>query len=404
MKHMRKSIALFLAVLMTLSVLSVIGFAEDGTDPATTYTVTFYNSVIDTTGEKLPEVIPGDAYTQTVPAGGSATDPFAGLSREEIRALGVLVYPEESDDDFDIWGFTGWDRSLDNVTEDLKVYPTFTEKFGKLYEIVYHNYDGSEISTERCVIGMHLSESPVPVRPTDDRYFYKFAGWSLKQGIDPAANKDDAKYLLDWSDNMQLPRDEDIGQVPGQPGYINLYGKDSDEYIPLHVYAYFTRHNVEYTLSLTVLDSYGSPVNHAAVQVRSASGQLLDQTYAARDEEGNLTGGYKAATGYTNDKGQITMKLPYQTEYTIEASYTDTDEGIIKKVTVSDLKQGVTITLTPAAGYHEEYKPRCTCVCHSFIGGLWITALNVMHYLFKVKYVCCYDMYATHGDRLSYAA
>ena len=74
-------------------------------------------------------------------------------------------------------------------------------------------------------------------------------------------------------------------------------------------------------------------------------------------------------------------------------------QGMLQRVSGMDA-----CTLTPAAGYHEEYKPRCTCACHSFIGGLWITALNVMHYLFKVKYVCCYDMYATHGDKLAYAA
>lgn len=394
MKHMKKSIALFLAVLMTLSVFSVVGFAEGDTDsePAGPFTVKFFDCAPGDIPGYTPQMITDPV---TVEKGGSVEDPY-----EDVKSQ--LKYPKELDKDFYKWEFTGWSHSLENVQSNLTISPRYN-KVGKQYKVIYHNFDGSEISRETCIYGDHLSEMPVPVRPDDDRYFYDFAGWSLKLGIDPASNPEDAKYLLDFSQGLNLPIDEKLEQVPGQPDYIDLYGTGTEP-ITINVYAYFTRHNKEYTLSLTVLDSYGSPVNHAAVQVRSASGQLLDQTYAARDEEGNLTGGYKAATGYTNDKGQITMKLPYQTEYTIEASYTDTDEGIIKKVTVSDLKQGVTITLTPAAGYHEEYKPRCTCVCHSFIGGLWITALNVMHYLFKVKYVCCYDMYATHGDKLAYAA
>ncbi len=397
MKHMKKSIALFLAVLMTLSVFSVVGFAAD--DDPVTYTVTFYKSEQSTSGP-APEVF----TTVPVNAGEAAQDPVAGLSKKEIRDLGIKpTYNQGAEQSFYTYEFKCWDRSFDNVTSDLKVYPMF-DRYGKQYEIVYHNFDGSEISTERCIYQDHLSEMPVPERQDDARYFYKFAGWSLKLGIDPAANPEDAKYLLDWNDNMTLPNDDTLGQVPGQPDYIDLFGKEGDEYVTIHAYAYFTRWNKEYTLSLTVLDSYGTPVKDAGVQVLSASGQLLDQTRAARDEEGNLTGGYKAATGKTNDKGEITMYLPYQTEYTIQVSNTDTYEGMIKKVTVTDLRQGVTVTVTPAAGYHEEYKPRCTCVCHSFIGGLWITALNVMHYLFKVKYVCCYDMYATHGDRLSYAA
>ena len=66
--------------------------------------------------------------------------------------------------------------------------------------------------------------------------------------------------------------------------------------------------------------------------------------------------------------------------------------------------QGVTIQLESPAQYNEQNKARCTCACHSFIGGLWVTGLNIMYYLFKVKYVCCYDMYATHGSKLSYGA
>ena len=66
--------------------------------------------------------------------------------------------------------------------------------------------------------------------------------------------------------------------------------------------------------------------------------------------------------------------------------------------------QGVTIQLETAAQYNEQNKDRCTCACHSFIGGIWVTCLNLMYTLFKVKYVCCYDMYATHGSKLAYSA
>ena len=406
MKHMKKTISLLLAVLMTLSVFSVVGFAEDGTDPETgTFTVTFYDRAQDTSSHDAPTAF----ETLTVQAGENAQDPFAGLDNAEIRALNKLTYPEDYEKSFYIWAFTGWSESLENVQKDLRVFPMF-EQVGKLYKITYHDFDGSiaeGLNSEYCVYGMLPKESSTPTRPEDARYFYDFKCWSLKKDIDPTANEDDKKYMLNWEDGLSLPNDEKLNQVEGQPGYIDLYTMKNDgtnRYVPVDVYAYYTRHNKEYTLSLTVLDSYGTPVNGASVQVLGASGHLLDQTYAARDEEGNLIGGYKAATGETNDKGQITMYLPYQTEYTIQVTKKDTDEGFIKKVSVSDLKQGVTVTVTSTTGYNEEHKPRCTCVCHSFIGGLWITALNVMHYLFKVKYVCCYDMYATHGDKLAYAA
>ena len=44
----------------------------------------------------------------------------------------------------------------------------------------------------------------------------------------------------------------------------------------------------------------------------------------------------------------------------------------------------------------------CHCICHSFLGGFWISILNMIYRLFGRKIVCCYDMFATHGDRLIY--
>ena len=417
MKHMKKTIALFLAVLMTLSVFSVIGFAEGDT-----VTVTFYDRTQSAASQS--QVIPGEKFTQKIPVGSNAVDPFAGLTKEEIRAK--LKFPEEDEamrGSHQTWSFYAWDQSLENITKDTNIFPMF-KPTGKLFEISYHDYDGAvlhksdgSISKELCYYGVHLSDIPTMSRAEDDRYFYKFEGWSLKKGIDPTVNPDDSKYILDLSNGLYLPNDTTLGQVKGQPDYIDLYGEPDDEYVTVNVYAYYTHYNREYTLSLTVNDSYSKPVNGASVQVRSASGQLLDQTFALVDENGKPTGKYKAATGKTDADGKITMLLPYQTKYTIEASHPDLG-AIIKEVSVSDLAKGITVSLNPitnsdsadgdnsgsANQYNEQYKPRCTCVCHSFSGGLWITGLNLMHYLFKVKYVCCYDMYATHSDKLAYAA
>ena len=394
MKHMKKSIALFLAVLMTLSVFSVVGFAEGDTDPATAgpFTVKFFDCAPGDIPGYTPQMITDPV---TVEKGGSVEDPYEDVKNK-------LKYPAELDKDFYKWEFTGWSHSLENVQSNLTISPRYN-KVGKQYIVIYHNFDGSEISRETCIYGDHLSEIPTPTRSSDPTFNYVFAGWAVKKGVDPT-KQDDKKYLLDFSQGLNLPIDEKLEQVPGQPDYIDLHGNGTEP-ITVDVYAYFTQHYKAYTLSLTVLDSSGAPVNGAKVQVLKPDGKTsANLDYAARDEEGNLTGGWATAQGTTNAQGQLTMNLHYETEYIIQVSNQDTNEGMIKKVTPSELKWGVTITLTDAAGYHEEYKPRCTCACHSFIGGLWITALNVMHYLFKVKYVCCYDMYATHGDKLAYAA
>ncbi|MBR6313860.1 MAG: carboxypeptidase regulatory-like domain-containing protein, partial [Clostridia bacterium] len=372
-----------------------VGYADD------TYTVTFYNRA-----QNEAEAPVAISTQEGIAAGGAATDPAAGKSEAELKQL--LAYPTYMEKSFNKWGFDGWSIDFSNVQKDLQVYPKFTP-VPKQYHINYFNYDGTAaegLNSEYCLFGGYPKESSTPSRDGGLAYNYLFDCWSLKANVDPTVNEDDAKYLLDWSLGLALPTDETLGQVKGQPGYIDLYGKETDESIELNVYAYYTRHNKEYPLSLTVVDRYGARVAGADVQVLGANGQLLDQTIAQTDENGNYTGRFAPAVGKTDAEGKLFLRLPYQTEYTIQVSHGDYEGAKIKKTNIGEMQsvQGVTIQLEDPAQYNEENKARCTCACHSFIGGLWVVGLNLMYTLFKVKYVCCYDMYATHGSRLAYSA
>ncbi len=395
MKRTRKTIALLLSILMTLSLFSIVGYADD------TYTVTFYNRA-----QNEAEAPVAISTQEGIAAGGAATDPAAGKSEAELKQL--LAYPTYMEKSFNKWGFDGWSIDFSNVQKDLQVYPKFTP-VPKQYHINYFNYDGTAaegLNSEYCLFGGYPKESSTPSRDGGLAYNYLFDCWSLKANVDPTVNEDDAKYLLNWKLGLALPTDDDLGQVKGQPGYIDLYGKETDESIELNVYAYYTRHNKEYPLSLTVVDRYGARVAGADVQVLGANGQLLDQTIAQTDENGNYTGRFAPAVGKTDAEGKLFLRLPYQTEYTIQVSHGDYEGAKIKKTNIGEMQsvQGVTIQLEDPAQYNEENKARCTCACHSFIGGLWVVGLNLMYTLFKVKYVCCYDMYATHGSRLAYSA
>ncbi len=395
MKRTRKTIALLLSILMTLSLFSIVGYADD------TYTVTFYNRA-----QNEAEAPVAISTQEGIAAGGAATDPAAGKSEAELKQL--LAYPTYMEKSFNKWGFDGWSIDFSNVQKDLQVYPKFTP-VPKQYHINYFNYDGTAaegLNSEYCLFGGYPKESSTPSRDGGLAYNYLFDCWSLKANVDPTVNEDDEKYLLNWSLGLALPTDETLGQVKGQPGYIDLYGKETDESIELNVYAYYTRHNKEYPLSLTVVDRYGARVAGANVQVLGANGQLLDQTIAQTDENGNYTGRFAPAVGKTDAEGKLFLRLPYQTEYTIQVSHGDYEGAKIKKTNIGEMQsvQGVTIQLEDPAQYNEENKARCTCACHSFIGGLWVVGLNLMYTLFKVKYVCCYDMYATHGSRLAYSA
>lgn len=397
MKHCKKTIALLLSVVMTLSLFSVVGFAEDGdTPPAETFTVTFYDRA---NGESDAKIL----SSKPVNKGAPAEDPVAGKTEAEMKEK--LHYPEDPANVFTRYAFDGWDKDFTNVQSDLLIFPKFVQ-VPKQYQIFYHSWDGSALNDEICLWGQPLIDTPTATRAPSAEYNYLFKAWSLKQGVDPTVNEDDGKYLLDWTHGLSFPSDETLGQNPESPGYINLYGNNVSEPIPVHVYAYFTRHTREYPMSLTVVDGNNRRVAGADVQVLGAKGTLLDQTFEQVDAQGNPTGRLAPAAGKTNANGELYLRLPYQTEYTVQVSHGDYEGAKIKKTNISEFQHtsGLTIQLESPAQYNEENKPRCTCACHSFIGGLWVVGLNVMYYLFKVKYVCCYDMYATHGSKLSYGA
>ncbi len=66
-------------------------------------------------------------------------------------------------------------------------------------------------------------------------------------------------------------------------------------------------------------------------------------------------------------------------------------------------KTDIIMDLSLNKDYSEEHQSRCRCICHNtFFRGVWVRVLNILYSLFKVKYVCCYDMYATIGDLLAY--
>lgn len=420
MKHCKKTIALLLSILMTLSMFSVIGFAQGGDEgdegdegePAT-YTVTFYkdaSSVDLITGDELAAVLD----TQTVTAGQDATDPLKGEDGKypsdiELKASEQLNYPDESEESFTVQHFLGWNQTLTNVQSNLYVYPQFGQ-IGKRYNIHYYDYSGkTPYHVEGCTYGQQLKQIPVAEWNIDPlKYRYEFVGWALKPNINPD-DEAEAKYLLVWPDNqLVLPTDDDLGQYKEQPDYIDVYGRNVPygEEIDINVYACFRRFDKEYKLSLTVLDQYGYSVPNADVQIKGDNGLLLDQTFGQRDPDGNLTNRPEPAAGKTDANGRLSMRLPYQDNYYISATYYGSDSSgkATKTVSVSQMQNletnntiGVTITL-------QKVTERCNCICHSFLGGFWVRILNLLYDFLKVKYVCCDDMYATHRGQLAYSA
>lgn len=102
--------------------------------------------------------------TQTVEHGSSVTYGGATPTR-----LATVQYT---------YSWTGWDKSLTNITSDTTITATYSSTVNK-YTITWKNYDGTTLKTDSVAYGSTPSYSgATPTKPSDDYYTYTFSGWS----------------------------------------------------------------------------------------------------------------------------------------------------------------------------------------------------------------------------------
>ena len=121
------------------------------TETINQYTVTFYND----DGTRLG--------TSTVEYGGTAV--YEGPDPEKE---GTAKYS---------YAFTGWDKSLENITEDCDRYAVFASSVNS-YTVTFKNYDGSVLSEETVQYGDDVFyRGDTPTRARTQQYTYTFTGW-----------------------------------------------------------------------------------------------------------------------------------------------------------------------------------------------------------------------------------
>lgn len=179
------------------------------------------------------------------------------------------------------------------------------------------------------------------------------------------------------------------------------YLEDEDKGI-IHLYPNIIHNAKTYTMKLVVMDIDGeTPAEGATVTISDI---------VADNEANHLIG-----SPYTLDEhGSTILSLPYGESkggqlgiavYNINVSLNGRKAiGVITDTHMAKAVEGETpiIELKLVEPEGDEATTGCTCICHSFLGNIYITFLNVVYRLFGIKIVCCYDMYARHGDKLVY--
>ncbi len=361
--------------------------------PDVEYTIDFRSNgiYVDAEGNLQPDIIQVPVLDEKT--GEQKKDPYTGelLFTDELNETprpsitvkhGEAVElpaknPTRPDSDHYKFEFDHWDYDNTKIYKSGSINAVYN-MVGKTYKFRFRDYDGTLLGEREVVYGTACADVPaVPRRQfsTDERQYSFRDDWNLVQ------------------DGLQTGTGEMVNMKNIQ---FQDAVEDKDHFI--NVYAQYWQQLNEYFFTLHIIYSDDYPAEGVGVQVQGPENQLLN---TFRDEALGHNGG----VGTTDKDGLVTLSVPYSEYYIISAYDPYYNLAVQVRKTVEDLKKDPEITLQLGEPYElNKGQQRCNDVCHSFLGNLWITGLNLFYRLFKVKYVCCYDMYATHGDRLVYAA
>lgn len=283
-----------------------------------------------------------------------------GHSAEWPESFGTPTMPDNI-----TWKYTfkGWAYDYTKIYDDVAIMAVY-DATAKKYNIEYYNDAGELIGTETVVNGQKLNTPEItPLQKEDKKYVYIFNGtWTLDNGA---------------------PVNTEHFAVPA----------GSNEGDTIKVHAKYSKRQKVYPVKLRIVDPYdaSAPLEGVSVQVMDSKGQLV-------------------ATGETDANGDVSFSLYYD-QFTFSASrgnyyfegkmsFDNNVPGNAIKWTVPDNIYMGTIQL--AVKENPDEGKKCGCICHTFLSGIWITFMNILYKVFGVKHVCCYDMYAVHGDKLTY--
>lgn len=255
--------------------------------------------------------------------------------------------------------FTGWDKSLSNITENT----IFTAQFDSVinsYTITWKNYDGTTLMTSSVNHGsVPTYPGSTPTKPSTAQYSYTFSGWSpsLSAATGDAAytalfNESVRKYTITWKndDGTTLKTEQvEYGEVPSYTGSEPTKA-GGDEY---HTYAFdgWTPDVVAVTGDATYTAKFRVAGKMYTITWKNWDGSLLTTSQCEYGTMPVYPDGTPTRPSDAQYNYSFSWWKPYLTTCTGEATYTAVYGYSTRKYTITWLDDDLTALKTEEVYY-----------------------------------------------------
>ncbi|MBQ8029316.1 MAG: hypothetical protein IJ262_07940 [Clostridia bacterium] len=278
--------------------------------------------------------------------------------------------------------FSHWNRDYSEIYSSGTIVAIYDE-IPKTYYVFFHGINGNVISEGTFEYATKPDCTPKDMSIASDyTYHYSFVGWQLSNGKTVNVNElrvEDPAYK-EYDPNLKGNTDPEV---------YNKYMTDAEKGI-IHLYAKYNKYPIRYNVRIAAAAYDGSPVPGAVVQII--------------DSNNNYAGGAEL-----NENSEYIFNLTYSKTYTVtitannaQLTFTINGEELVKSNQNGNIPT-IRVQLPEPEPGEVAGDNDCGCLCHSFLGRIYVTVFNLIYRLFGKKVVCCPDMYAAHGDDLVYS-
>lgn len=277
--------------------------------------------------------------------------------------------PTYNPGDYFNYEFTGWSYDISKIYDDHLGVIAEYKVTPKEYTLVYYDWDGSVLGRETITYGGKAQNVPtVKGRAEDNTYIYAFLNtWVLQN-------------------NQTVDLNNFTGVTTATP-----------EGSEIPVFAKYAQRKKVYIINFGINDPFDIPLGGATIKILDSKGQLVGTATTDSDGNASVEVNYSSVYSLTIARGN----------YWIEGTFTldPFNPGTIAAAKVAGQNNTYQILARLNNNTDNPDSPEdreCKCICHTFLSGFWITILNLLYRVFKIRHVCCSDMFVVHGDKLLY--